>query len=126
MKLRLTKTMIRLRLGRDELAQFTSAGRITVTVAITPKTSFTYALERDAEANQPTARLSRSALTVHVPPAVADTWASTDQIGFEAEQETGNDAPLQILVEKDLGCQHKETDDENAFEELADASDAAS
>lgn len=121
MKLRLTQAMIRLRLGRDDLAQFTSTGRLAVTVAITPETSFTYALERDAEANQPTARLDPSALTVHVPPAVADTWATTDQVGFEAEQETGNNAALRILVEKDLGCQHKETGNEDAFEELTDA-----
>jgi len=121
MKLRFTCDEVRLRLDRSDLETFRSTGRVAVTTPIAPKTTFTFALERDAEVKAPAARLSDSTLTVLLPPSSADAWAASDEVGLETEQDTGADTALHILVEKDLGCVHKEGEEENTFDDLADA-----
>lgn len=120
MKLRLTSDMVRLRVDRSDLDQFHSEGWVSVTTPIAPDTAFTFALERDPEASEPSVRLSDTVLTVVLPSSTADAWATSDEVGIETKQETETDTSLQILVEKDLGCLHKAGDETDTFDELAD------
>ena len=100
MKLRLEATTLRLRLAEAEVAAFAATGQVVETVRFGPGQALRYALQR---ADTPTVavRYAPGHITVLVPPALADAWTGTAQIGFAETI-----GPLRILVEKDLDCQH--------------------
>ncbi|WP_103029230.1 DUF7009 family protein [Salinibacter altiplanensis] len=120
MKLRLTPDSVRIRVFQDDLDTFRSQGRVTATTHIGPSGSVTYGLKVDPEAEQPRAALDGTTLMIRVPRALGERWVTADQVGFEADQEVGDDRTVHLLVEKDIGCQHKEATSEKAFPHLAD------
>jgi len=53
-----------------------------------------------------TASFEDARISVIVPRTMAHHWASTDDVGLQAEQEVGGEV-LQILIEKDFRCLHR-------------------
>lgn len=105
MKLRLHKNSLRLRLGPEAVERFRDEGRVEAVVRFGPAEAFVYALEL-APIEAPRVALGEHRLTVRVPHALAEEWATTDRVGFAAEQPAGEGAPLRLLVEKDFACLH--------------------
>ena len=104
MKLRIRGNSLRLRLGQGEVRRLADGG------AVEERTDFAangpalvYAL-RTADADATSATFDGGRITVTVPRAVAQEWASTAQVGIEASQPAGNGDVLRILIEKDFEC----------------------
>ncbi len=103
MKLRTRGNSIRLRLTQGEVSALVEKGRVEEHLAFGGGARLSYALVADEAATAIAARYAEGAITVTVPLGKARTWASSDDVGFEAEQATGGEV-LRILVEKDWQC----------------------
>jgi len=111
MKLRMHGNSLRLRLNRAEVERLAETGRVEEVVQFGPNVAFRYALEMVAEADAPRAVYEDGGFRVLVPVAVAREWASTERVAISGEQAT-----LNILVEKDFQCLHGESEpDADAF-----------
>ena len=117
MKLRLSDDTLRLRLSPAELETFARQGELTTLIRFTADQHLTCRLQRDPAADSGlVVHFTGSVLTIHLPASQADTWTTTDQVGFETVNDLGAGEHFRILVEKDLACRHKETPDpENRF-----------
>lgn len=116
MKLRIKGNSIRLRLTQSEVDIFGQTGRVADRTQFGPGQLLTYTLARDAERDTLTAAYSGDELTVFVPPAIANSWVSSEQTGFsgeiplpEMDSKVDSDSGsaqniLRILVEKDFHC----------------------
>lgn len=122
MKLRIKDNSLRLRLDQEDMAAFKVAGRVEAATLFGDGARFQYALEASADVDRLTARMEGSRIAIFVPEALAEEWVQTDRVSLEAEQATGEDAALHLLVEKDLGCRHTASgaDEEKMFEHLRD------
>lgn len=108
MKLRIRGNTLRFRLTRTEVERLgAGAGPIEDRVRFGPDSALAYSVE-GAELSSPRATLTATAsgtrLRLVVPQQQLAAWASSDQVGFEAEQSTGDGHTLRILVEKDWTC----------------------
>jgi len=103
MKLRVRGNSLRLRLTRAEVDRLCAKERVEEQIRFGPKTSLSYAIER-GDVGATRADLEGNAVRVIAPHAVVEAWAKSDQVGFEAEQSTGDGQVLRILVEKDWNC----------------------
>jgi hypothetical protein len=104
MKLRVRGSSLRLRLTRTEVERLAGTeGCVEDTVRFGPATSLTYRIRR-GEGSAVRASLDGATIEVVVPRATLDPWASSEQVGFDAEQPVGDSAPLRIVVEKDWTC----------------------
>jgi hypothetical protein len=113
MKLRIRGSSLRLRLTRTEVERLAGAeGSVEDTVRFAPATSLTYRVRR-AETHAACASFDGATVDVLVPSATVIAWASSDQVGFEAEQSVGDGPPLRILVEKDWTCLTARTGEED-------------
>ncbi|MEO8042624.1 MAG: hypothetical protein ABI646_08450 [Acidobacteriota bacterium] len=117
MKLRIKGNSIRLRLLRSEVEQFAMAGQISEEIEFGGTRYLRYSLVTSPAAESIAARFRGSEISVVVPTAVAQKWASNDQVGLESEQAIGSGETLKILVEKDFVCiDHPDDPDrEDAF-----------
>lgn len=107
MKLRVRGSSLRLRLTRTEVESLRGvAGRVEDHVQFGPTSRLTYAIVRGDGPVRAT--FEGSAVTVTAPEAIVSAWAGSDEVGFEAEQATGDGSAtpttLRILVEKDWNC----------------------
>ncbi len=107
MKLRLTERDVRLRLEAEDLETLRQTGRVELVTPFDAQTVFTCTLRIDAQTAMPVAHLDGAHLTVLLPTQEARRWLDSDQIGIEAYQTAGLTQKLRLLVEKDIGCQHK-------------------
>lgn len=107
MKLRLTERDVRLRLEAEDLETLRRTGRVELVTPFDAQTAFTCTLRIDAQTAVPVAHLDGSHLTVLLPTEEARRWLDSDQIGIEARQAAGPNRTLKLLIEKDIGCQHK-------------------
>ncbi|REJ75529.1 MAG: hypothetical protein DWQ47_08635 [Acidobacteria bacterium] len=103
MKLRLTNREIRLRLSAAEINDFAVLGRIdeVVYLGVQAGGAFGFSLEA-GEYESLFAKFDGTSLCLGVPVDLARRWTSSDLIGIESEQDSGN-SRVRILVEKDLG-----------------------
>lgn len=110
MKLRLQGDSIRFRLTQGEVANLAAGQKVEASVrfAYGPKGVLTYAIRTAPKPNGVKADFSEQEICVTLPDAVAQTWATTDQVSIEHLQPTGDDGFLRILVEKDFRCLHSE------------------
>ncbi len=117
MKLRLRKNSIRLRLTRGEVAEFAETGIVEDSVQFGPGSRLSYRLMSATGAAEVSASFEGDIITVTIPLAVGTAWAATDQVGIEAEQKTGSDGDLTILIEKDFACLESRSggEDDDAF-----------
>ena len=116
MKLRIKGNSIRLRLLRSEVDRFASAGQISEEIEFGPDGSsyLRYSLVTSPEAETISARIRGNEISIVVPTAVAQNWASTDEVGFDCEQPIGSGMSLHIMVEKDFECVDRPDDPDRA------------
>ena len=110
MKLRLHNNSVRLRLNQNETAVL-GAGKSVEAETVLGGGALRYSIvprEGSMEACS-----TSSGITVFVPAARLAAWSSSDEVGIYATQNVGG-AELQILIEKDFQCLHREDDEENA------------
>ena len=103
MKLRVRGNSLRLRLTRAEVDRLRSGGRVEERVCFGPTSSLTYSIERQ-DVRDTRAELEGLAVRVVAPNAVVDAWATSEAVGFDADQRIGDGDVLRILVEKDWNC----------------------
>lgn len=108
MKLRLQGNSIRLRLNRNEVAEFVETGRIQDAVHFGGGAVLAYAVEVSKEAHFPQAFFDGTVILITLPIDDAQDWARSDRVGISAR-----DHQLSILVEKDFQCLHEP--DPNAY-----------
>ena len=119
MKLRLKGDSIRLRLDQDDLAQFADHGRVEAATPFGKEASLRYVLRASTEVDHLTVHGEEGEVVIHVPAALAEEWAQTDRVSLEARPSIGGERTLHVLVEKDLGCQHRSTaGEEGMFDHL--------
>ncbi len=116
MKLRLHRNEIRVRLNRNEVAEFAEAGRVEDAVDFGEGAILTYVLETSPNGTVPNVSWRGGVVRVQLPAQDAQHWARTDRVAISGEQKVGLDNRLFILVEKDFQCLHDPGDaDPNAF-----------
>ncbi len=104
MKLRFQFNSIRLRLKRSEVDQLARVGRVEEKIILGQGAIFFYVLETSTSVTSPQSHLTADGLVVQVPPELVTRWATSDQVGITGRQATGNEAHLQVLIEKDFAC----------------------
>ncbi|MEZ5427594.1 MAG: hypothetical protein R2747_15095 [Pyrinomonadaceae bacterium] len=106
MKLRIRGNSIRLRLTQSEIENFGRTGLIEETVEFgpLPRQRLVYALASSDRAGEVFGRYDGGKITIVVPQATAENWASTDEVGITGEQDLGESGILRILIEKDFAC----------------------
>jgi len=107
MKLRISGNSLRLRLSRSEVAQLEQFSCVEDAVEFGPDCKLSYALLVSTEIAAAHASLKGSSLSVLIPRNVAQSWIGTDSLTIAANQDIGGGKNLQILIEKDLKCAHK-------------------
>lgn len=117
MKLRIRGNTLRLRLTQTEVATLADAGEVCEHTAFGGGSALCYCLRADARASRVAARFADGRIDVAVPAAIVAHWATSEQVSIEAEQPTGGDAPLALLIEKDFAClaERPGEDDSDAF-----------
>lgn len=113
MKLRIQDASIRLRLTQGEVARFARQGRIEASTPFGTGGSLTYRLQTSADAQYLSARFDGRRIVVSVPSDAARRWTETDEVGIDAPRHS-EDETLEILVEKDFQCLHKDEPERNA------------
>src|SRR5437764_7234942 len=108
MKLRIDGNALRLRLSRSEVARFGESGYIEDAIDFGPMGKFTYSVTC-YENSTVLSTYTPSKILIKVPRDLAQAWASTDRVGISAVQTLDGDSSLQILIEKDFQCLHKDT-----------------
>jgi hypothetical protein len=106
MKLRLQSNSIRLRLKRSEVEQLARTGRVEeqIVFGAGSETSLTYVLETSTAVKDLTANLKAGRIIVQVPVETARRWATSNEVGLERVQPTGDEFGLHLLIEKDFAC----------------------
>ena len=104
MKLRFQFNSIRLRLKRSEVDQLARAGRVEEKIIWGQGATFLYVLETSTGVTSPQSHLTADGLVVQVPSELVTIWANSDQVGIRGREATGNEVPLQVLIEKDFAC----------------------
>ena len=99
MKLRLSGNSIRLRLNRDEVAEFAETGRMRDAIDFSGGARLAYALEVSTEAATVRVLFEGDTIRIIVPPADAQDWAGSGRVAI-----SGLDQHVSILVEKDFQC----------------------
>lgn len=108
MKLRIKGSALRLRLTRSEVRQLGDTGRVTETIRFSPDRRMNYILEATDAAERLQARYEDDVIVVQLPAAWVTSWADDDRVGFEERQPVAGGEMLELLVEKDFQCLHKE------------------
>ena len=110
MKLRIKGNTLRLRLSQSEVEAFKENGLVKEHIEF-GSTTLTYLLEL-VEGVEVTAIYELNTIRIGVPQAVKSDWTDTDQVGFDAVVDYG-DQHLEILVEKDFQCLIPRKEDES-------------
>lgn len=125
MKLRLEENMLRLRLSSDEVKQFAQFKSLTYTLRFSAGEAagqcLTYGLEllpdtiensgsinQEPEKVSPEIQLVAEAglILIKVPAQQARSWLNGEQIAITAQINVGQEIPLCIIIEQDIGYQH--------------------
>ena len=115
MKLRIHAGEVRLRLNREEVAQFSKMGFFEDSVEFAPGAKFCYSLESSLNVPAPQVVFQHGSLQVKVPNSLGMQWATSDEVGISADQPLANGHTLAILIEKDFKCIHSEHNDPHAY-----------
>ena len=117
MKIRIKGNSLRFRLTRQETAQLAAEGSVENETEIAGQV-FRYAVQSGAEAAVTSAFLDPYRIRVVVPAAIVASWATSEAVGFYAEQPTPGGGSLSIAVEKDFRCldPRRDEDESDHFE----------
>jgi hypothetical protein len=89
-------------------------GRIEEKVCFTsqPEQNFVYELVKSAVGNVSAIFKDRK-ITVFVPLRIAENWATSEEVGFEARHRIDDQTELKILVEKDFAFLKPKLEDDS-------------
>ena len=120
MKLRLRNNSLRLRLSQAEVRTLAAGETVSASTPFGPADSLTYRVT--SAGKSVSATISSNVIVVSLPSAQVATWATSDELTIDAEQ-TWDGGSLQIVVEKDLACVSRNSeDDADSFPNPAAAS----
>jgi len=114
MKLRLRENSIRLRLLQSEIIKLKETGVVSETIIFNGSQKISYTLEVSATAKQITARFENSAIIVEIPRRLSDEWTTSELVGLQNRLKAGDEATLEITLEKDFVCLERPSDADNA------------
>lgn len=103
MKLRIKGNTIRFRLTQSEVATVGAGGRVQELTLFGPQAQFCYVLEAVDTPNVE-ADYTNNTITIRVPRAMANDWATTELVGISAEQKIAENVSLHLIIEKDFAC----------------------
>jgi len=103
MKLRIKGSSLRLRLTQGEVRSLETEGEVAEQVQFGGGARLTYRLRTDTQNPQISATYGDNVIDIRVPREAALTWSRTDQVTLSHAQ-GGDDARLQIVIEKDWNC----------------------
>lgn len=113
MKLRIKANTVRLRLTRTEVEQFGKEGNVKESVPFGPGIDhhFHYEIIMQPDIKTLEASYQDHTIRVKVPEIIARRWVGTEQVGFEEQVNTGS-GRVQLLIEKDFQCLHRDNAEE--------------
>lgn len=120
MKLRIEDNSLRLRLSDLEVQQLASDGTLNSKVSF-PKGKALYYILNTHSGKSFEASLQNDGIRISIPDHLCQEWAHSEQIGLNGSCDINDGEKLSILVEKDLGCRHRE-DEEGSKRETRNAS----
>lgn len=96
-----------------EVERLAAGERVTETVRFGPSDEefFSYTVLTSGSRNvgkPPTARFEGRGMMLDISAEMISDWAGSDVIGIYSTQPTGEGRFLSILIEKDLGCSHRD------------------
>lgn len=115
MKIRCEQNSIRLRLRRSELVQLRAEKWLGAAVHFPDGKEFGWELMLDDTANDMTAALHGSRISIKVPANTAAQWMDSGEVGLERFLPLAAAASLHILVEKDFPCKDRPDEDKSDF-----------
>lgn len=106
MKLRIRGNSLRFRLTQGEVSSLLAKNKVSESVRFSSseENKLDYSLQVFERAAEPRARFENREILVELPMTVVESWATTDQVGIEYAQPTGDGKRLLIIVEKDFRC----------------------
>lgn len=113
MKLRIKGNSIRIRLTKTEVATFASTGYWEERTQF-GNTELIYAIERNVQATELSAKMEGTKITLLIPEATANNWTGSDEVGFQNQYKLPAGGELFLLIEKDFVCL------DNTFEDQSD------
>ncbi|MEI9976736.1 MAG: hypothetical protein WDO73_34570 [Ignavibacteriota bacterium] len=108
MKLRIQGNSLRLRLTQKEVARVRDGGQVESLIEFAPGHSLAYRVEGSPRVETMSATFDGRAIRVTIPEDQMTEWVESDQVGLEAQSQTG----VQLLVEKDFKCLHRTAEQE--------------
>jgi len=112
MKIRIQGNSLRLRLTQSEVVRFYESGSVSGKIQFPGKQYLNYGLKKTSDYDV-TVSFDKESIVVNVPFDIADNWAATSQVGFDASVDLGSNGLLSLLVEKDFKCLSREFEDAN-------------
>jgi len=119
MKLRTKGNSLRLRVTPSEVKHLLRCGEIREHVQLTanPEGRLTYALVSCLSGLRTTVAYQSGNITVNVPEAQLEKWASSEDVGVYADIALGNNQALSVAIEKDFAClDRSDADNEDTFQ----------
>lgn len=117
MKVRISANKIRFRLKQPEVERFEQTGIVTEVLQFGPDDNeqVKFTLQRE-DISKIGVNLNHNETIVLIPTLQVKEWASTEQVGFDADVDTGRGNSISILVEKDFMCMDgREEDNEGSY-----------
>ncbi|MEM6841551.1 MAG: hypothetical protein AAF632_04950 [Bacteroidota bacterium] len=113
MKLRIQGNSLRLRLTQSEVQRIGQLKAIQETMGLGGKNAyFTYSLHVHTDNPTVTVQHKPQGIRVSIPSKLAQNWVSTDEVGIEEQIALYNGEKLQVLIEKDFRCLHRDSQEE--------------
>ena len=107
MKVRLTESMIRIRVDQPDVETLAETGEIGFAIPLAHRSSLHCWLVVRANAPEVKATGGDGEIRIVLPRNRAHAWIESDAVSLEAQIDAGGTS-TRILVEKDLGCRHGE------------------
>jgi hypothetical protein len=110
-KLRIQNNSIRLRLTQGEVRNLAAGRRIQQTTEFPASSKLITSIEPSTQIDEPSATFIGQYITLKIPTEMIRQWASSDQVGIEANRPLDGGRSLHILIEKDFDCLHARDED---------------
>jgi hypothetical protein len=107
-----------MRLLRTEVTQLVQQRRVQETLYLGPEEglALTYALTVENAAAEIQLRYTPVEITIVLPSALAEEWATSEQVGLYGSADVGPRGNIELLVEKDFAClDRKDPDNLDTF-----------
>lgn len=116
MKLRIRGNSIRLRLGKSEVGQLVTDGRVSASIQFSaaPKSQLSYTLATSPTKKEISVHLADSEIKITVAEGLARGWANSEQVGMKHVQQINREESLSILIEKDFHSLEPRPDDDQS------------